>query len=105
MSISLALSGGKPCCNKKTGKNTVACKFNRVAVEADAVEADKDLSGELKTEELIDSPKLYKCNTENDNKCAPNGSNKPWWKFWAKKSVKNCPCKQALSAESAATTG
>ena len=31
MSLSLAFSGGKPCCNKQASKNTVSCKFNHVA--------------------------------------------------------------------------
>ena len=48
MSISLAFSGGKPCCKKKAGKNAVSCKFNHVAVES-----EKDISGTVTIENSI----------------------------------------------------
>ena len=94
MSISLAFSAGKPCCNKKAGKKVVSCKFNHTAVKA-----DQDISGELTTLGSDDFPKAYKCNTADGSKCAKSCTKKTWWKFWAKKSPKNCPCKQAVAAE------
>ena len=90
MSISLAFSLGKPCCNKKAGKNTVSCKFNH-----DASETEKDIFGKLQAENAESSSKAYKCNSADGSKCAKSGAKKPWWKFWAKKSTKSCPCKKA----------
>ena len=94
MSISLAFSAGKPCCNKKAGKKVVSCKVNHTAVKA-----DQDISGELTTLGSDDFPKAYKCNTADGSKCAKSCTKKNWWKFWAKKSPKNCPCKQTVAAE------
>ena len=91
MSISLSFSGGKPCCKKKAGKNAVSCKFNHVAVES-----EKDISGTLNIEDTEVSPNASKCITSDGSKCA-NNTKKTWWKFWAKKSTNNCPCKQAVS--------
>ena len=96
MSISLAFSGGKLCCNKKTGKNTVSCKFNHAAIEA-----DKDVAGELKEETADWDQKALQSNKANVGKCATSCAKAPWWKFWAKKSQKNCPCKQANTAKTA----
>ena len=94
MSISLAFSAGKPCCNKKAGKKVVSCKFNHTALKV-----DQDLSGELTTLGSDNFPQAYKCNTADGSKCAKSGAKKTWWKFWAKKSQKNCPCKQATAEE------
>ena len=96
MSISLAFSGGKPCCNKKAGKNVVSCKFNHTALGT-----DKDISGKLTTENSEGSPKACKCAIANGSKCAK----KPWWKFWVKNSTKNCACNQAVTTEAAALEG
>ena len=92
MSISLAFSGGKLCCNKKTGKNTVSCKFNHATVGA-----DKDVTGELDGEATNGNKTSHKCSS-----CVKSYAKKPWWKFWAKKSTSNCPCSQAASAKAAA---
>ena len=86
MSISLAFSGGKPCCNKKAGANKVSCKFNRTDIGI-----NKDVAGELTTEIIEGEQTSFQCNSICANSC----SKAPWWKFWAKKSTKNCPCKQA----------
>ena len=98
-SISLAFSQGKPCCNKKAGKKTVSCKFSHVASDT-----DKDLPAELTSEESqVSSKKIYKCNTANESQCAKSCTKKTWWKFWAKKSAKNCPCKQADVTKASST--
>ena len=86
MSISLAFSGGKPCCNKKAAKNAVACKFNQAAIGA-----DKDIAGELIAETIDGDQKSYKCNIDTGNQCT-NNVKKSWWKFWVKKSSKTCSC-------------
>ena len=96
MSISLAFSQGKPCCNKKAGKNVVSCKFNHVTLGT-----DKDILGELTTGDSEGSSKSYKCNAAYFSKWAKCDANKPWWKFWAKKS--NCPCRQADATETSTT--
>ena len=90
MSISFAFSGGKPCCKKKAGKNAVSCKLKHVAVES-----EKDISGAVTIEDTKVLPNAFKCITSDGSKCA-NNTKKPWWKFWAKKSTNNCPCKQAV---------
>ena len=96
MSISMAFSLGKPCCNKKAGKNAVSCKFNHVAIGA-----DKDVAEEL-TEKTADwDQKSLQYNRANGSKCSTSCANKPWWKFWAKKSQNNCPCKQADAIKTA----
>ena len=92
MSISLAFSGGKPCCNKKKNKNTVSCKFNHSEIKI-----DQDISRELTDEGLTGLPKVQKCKSSDGSKCTSN-TKKPWWKFWKKKSSKNCPCKQTYVA-------
>ena len=96
ISMSVAFSANKKCCNKKAGKNPIACKFNQANIEE-----NKSFKKELSPEFLDENQATYKCNATN--KCnAANGKNqcsmdskKPWWKFWAKKSINNCPCKQA----------
>ena len=103
MSISLAFSAGKPCCNKKAGKNkagknTVSCKYNNVASDI-----DKDIVEQLTAEDLEGSSKVDKNNSAEDSKCAKSCGKKPWWKFWAKKSATSCPCKQAQAAQTAST--
>ena len=93
--ISLAFSAGKPCCNKKAGKNTASCKFNQAKIEA-----NKDVIGELDVKSTTTGDqKSYKC-SNNGNQCKMS-SKQPWWKFWAKKTINNCPCKQAQTV----TTG
>ena len=94
LSISLAFSAGKPCCNKKAGKNTTSCKFNQVKIEA-----NKDMIGELDVKSTTGYQKSYKC-SNNGNQCEMS-SKRTWWKFWAKKTTNNCPCKKAH----AVTTG
>ena len=89
MSISLAFSGGKPCCNKKATNNAVACKFNQASIGA-----DKYIAGELLAETTDGDRKSYKCNIGTGNQCA-NSVKKSWWKFWVKKSSKTCPCMKA----------
>ena len=90
MSISLAFSQGTPCCNKKTGKNTVSCKFNHLAIGV-----KKDATGEVKADNTDGDQKSFKRNKTDGNKCTNSCANKkPLWKFWAKKSTKNCPSKQ-----------
>ena len=98
MSISLVFSERKPCCTKKAKKNAVSCKFNHVIIET-----DKDILGELTTEDSESSLKTFKCNTASGSKCAKSCTKKPWWKFWAKKFSKNCPCKQVDDTETDAT--
>ena len=88
--MSLAFSGGKPCCNKKASKNAVACKFNHAAIGV-----EKDAADELTAETTDRDQKSFTCNSAKGSKCAQSFAEKPWWKFWAKKSTKNCPCKQA----------
>ena len=84
----MAFSQGKPCCNKKAGKKTVSCKFNHVVTDK-----DKEISSELTPEGSQVSSKItYKCNTADGSLCAKSYTKKPWWKFWAKKSIQNCPC-------------
>ena len=90
MSISLAFSGGKPCCNKKAGNNAVASKFNHVAIGA-----EKDAADELTAETTDGKQKSFTCNRAKESKCAQSCAEKTWWKFWEKKSTNNCPCKQA----------
>ena len=89
MSLSLAFSGGKPCCNKKTGKNAVACKFNQTTI------ADKTEMENLINEGARETQRAYKCDGSNKNKCTQSPSEKPWWKFWEKKKTDICPCKQS----------
>ena len=93
MSISLVFSGGKPCCNKKAGKNTVSCKFNQAAVDV-----YKDGVGELTRETIDRDQKFHKCNIADGSKCAKI-TKKHWWKFWKKESPNNCPCKQAIATK------
>jgi len=92
MSISLVFPGGKPCCNKKSGKNVVACKFNQAAIGE-----NKDIPVGLTMENEGGDPKSYKCSTDSENQCAKK-TKKTWWKFWAKSNI-NCPCKQASSVK------
>ena len=92
MNISLVFSGGKPCCNKKSGNNTVTCKFNHVAIGA-----EKDAVEELTTANAEGDQKSFTCNRTKGSKYAQSCAEKPWWKFWEKKSTKNCPCKQAVT--------
>ena len=90
ISMSLAFSANKKCCNKKSGKNPVTCKFNQATIEE-----NKNFKKELSSEFLDENQANYKCNeTKKKNQCSMD-SKKPWWKFWAKKSINNCPCKQA----------
>ena len=89
MSISLVFSGGKPCCNKKASKSTVSCKFNQAKIEK-----FQDSTEKLTSEVSEGALTSFKCNTAACSQCAKNVSNKPWWKFWAKKPNKNCPCTQ-----------
>ena len=77
MSISLAFSLGKPCCNKKAGKNAVSCKFNHAAIGA-----DKDVAEELTAETADWEQKSLKCNRTSGSKCSTSCAKKPWWKFW-----------------------
>ena len=96
MSISLVFPIGKSCCKKKAGKNPVSCKFNQANIAG-----DKDATGKLTEKVVIDSDqKLSQCCNATVNQCA-NATNKPWWKFWAKKS--NCPCRQADTTETSTT--
>ena len=88
MSISLVFSRGKPCCNKKAGNNTVACKYAAIGEE-------KGVAEELTVETVDGKQKSFTCNRAKGSKFAQSCTEKPWWKFWAKKSTKNCPCKQA----------
>ena len=100
MSVSISFSGGKPCCNKKKGKNAVSCKFNKVTT----IGADKDAVEKLTSETIDENKNSYKCSTDAGNqnaKCAKE----PWWKFWAKKSNNNCPCKQSEVVEVSTTSG
>ena len=92
MSLSLAFSGGKPCCNKKVGRNVVSCKFNHTDLVI-----DKDISGKLTTGNSERPSIACKCTTADGSKCAK----KSWWKFWVKNSTKNCACKQAVATEGA----
>jgi len=92
MSISLAFSGGKPCCNKKKNKNTVSCKFNDSEIKI-----DQDIPIELTDEGSTGLSKVQKCKSSDGSKCTSN-TKKPWWKFWKKKPNKNCPCKQTYVA-------
>ena len=93
MSTSLAFSGGKPCCNKKVGKNVVTCKLNHTDLVI-----DKDISKKLITTGNSERPpKACKSTTTDGSKCAK----KSWWKFWVKNSTKNCACKQAVATEGA----
>ena len=94
MSVSLAFLGGKPCCNKKAGKNTVTCKFNQATIEK-----NDNLDGKLIGKTLDEDQKSFICNASNGNQCAKSCTNKPWWKFWAMKSAENCRCKQANASE------
>jgi len=93
MSISLAFSKGKPCCNKKAGKNVVACKYNQATLSS-----AKDAAQELTVESTDGNQKSYKCCTDLGTKCVKS-IKQPWWKFWTKQSSKNCPCKQANATE------
>ena len=95
MSISLAFSSGKPCCNKKTSKKAVSCKFNHTVIEADK-NAVEELIGETK----YGPQTSFKCNADTGNQCAKS-ANQPWWKFWAKKSSKDCLCKKSDAAQPA----
>ena len=88
--MSLAFPGGKPCCNKKAGNNTVACKFNPAAIGT-----EKDVADELTAEATDGDQKSFSCNRAKGSKCSQSCAKKPWWKFWVKKSTKNCPCRQA----------
>ena len=90
MSISLAFSGGKPCCNKKASKNSVACKCNQAAIGV-----EKDAAGNLTAKTAGGDQKSVTCNRARGSQCAKNCAKKPWWKFWAKNSTKSCPCRQA----------
>ena len=93
MSISLAFSEGKPCCNKKAGKNIVSCKFNH----ADIGE-NKNISEKITDKDTEGNLNAQKCNIADVCNCAKS-TIKPWWKFWSKKSTNNCPCKQANATE------
>ena len=88
--MSLAFSGGKPCCNKKAGKNAVACKFNHAAIGA-----EKDTADKLTAKTADGDQKSVTCKRARGSQCANSCANKPWWKFWVKKSTKNCSCRQA----------
>ena len=90
ISITLAFTASKPCCNKKAGKSTTSCKFNQTAIED-----NKDFKRELESESINDGKKAIKCNTANGNSQCSMSQTKPWWKFWVKKSTNACPCKQA----------
>ena len=98
MSISLAFSGAKPCCKNKACKNAISCKFNNIDVGT-----NKDISGELTADDPEGSSKIQKCNLADGSKCAKS-TKKAWWKFWVKKSTKNCTCKQP-DATKASTKG
>ena len=91
MSLSLAFSGGKPCCNKKTGKNAVACKFNQATI----TDANKTEMEKLINEGPRGTEGAYKCDGSNKNKCTQSPSEKPWWKLWEKKKTDRCSCKQS----------
>ncbi len=88
MIMSLAFSYGKPCCNKKASKNTVSCKFNHVAKGE-----NKDTPLVLMESATQENQNSLKCIRTNESKCAKSCATKPWWKFWVKKSKRNCPCK------------
>tara|TARA_B100000929_G_scaffold193128_1_gene153089 strand:- start:46 stop:405 length:360 start_codon:yes stop_codon:yes gene_type:complete len=90
ISITLAFSANKPCCNKKAGKSKTSCKFNQASIED-----NKDFKKELASESINGDQKSFKCNTANENSQCSTIKTKPWWKFWAKKSTNACPCKQA----------
>ena len=88
MSISLAFSLGKPCCNKKAGKNAISCKFNYASIKA-----DKDVLENLSIESSENTAyqKSTSCKNKSGLQCT-NSMKKPWWKFWATKSNQGCPC-------------
>ena len=94
MSTSLAFSGGKPCCNKKVGKNVISCKFNHTDLVT-----DKDKPGKLTTGNSEKPPLTCKSSTADGIKCAK----KPWWKFWTKKNTKTCPCKKETVLDNSST--
>ena len=93
--ISFAFSAGKPCCNKKTGKNAIACKFNHTNIAKEKDTSEKLIS-KGKNDDISTS---CKSNRANKSKCAKSCGKKPWWKFWEKKS--NCACKQKVAIEDA----
>ena len=95
MGISLAFSLGKPCCNKKAGKNAISCKFNQAAIGE-----DKDAAEGLQNGTSDGNQQSNKCSAGTGNQCSKSVNN-PWWKFWAKKSSISCPCKQAGIPEAA----
>lgn len=98
ISIALAFSASKPCCNKKASKSKTSCKFNQAAIED-----NKDFKKELASDSINDEQQSFKCNTANKNsQCSISqcsiSETRPWWKFWGKKSTLICPCKQAQAS-------
>ena len=87
LSISLAFSAGKPCCNKKAGKNTASCKFNQANIDANNDGTVTKAGSQVKTTAVVQCP-LSAQNISIDKKNCTNCSNAPWWKFWSKK--KSC---------------
>ena len=63
-------------------------------------EVDLELSADELTAETTDEDqKSFSCNRAKGSKCAQSCAEKPWWKFWEKKSTKNCPCRKAEVTE------
>ena len=90
ISISLAFSSAKPCCNKKAGKGAIACKVNQANIED-----NKDIKQALVSNTLNQNNNALKCNTSNKNEQCKINAKKPWWMFWKKNNNANCLCKQA----------
>ena len=87
MSLSLAFSDIKPCCNNKTDQ-VVTCKLNHRTIE-------KAIDVDLRNETPGGTLKSYKCDTDDGNMCAKGSIKKPWWKFWVKKTSRTCTCRKA----------
>ena len=56
---------------------------------------NKDAAVQLTKESIDGDQQSPNLNRADDFSCAHCYTIKPWWKFWAKKSINNCPCKQA----------
>ena len=88
-SLSIIFAVNKPCCDKKNKKNAVSCKYNKSNIDVNTYNNEKN---------FLSDRNASKCNTKEKIQC-DKINKKPWWKFWAKKSINVCPCKKSMAAK------
>ena len=98
MSLTFVFSQGKPCCKNKVCKGKVSCKVNQANIDVKGDGSINDDGSQATSNISVQSPNNATTNSSFQKKCGSCG-NSPWWKFWVKKSIKDCPCKLTDATE------